>query len=91
MATNFNQANTYALTKKGGNYSPRVGNQNNTASWQGVQAALAKGPATGAAIVAAIQVANPNNQGNAIGYATYAVRSGWLVQQAAPKGKAKSA
>ena len=77
--TNFSGTAKYKLTAKGQNYSPRGGNMANNLSWQGVQDAVAKGPATGAALVQAIQAANPNNQGNAIGYATYAVRNGWLA------------
>ena len=76
---------TYVLGKKGAAHTPRVGNLNNVASWQGLQNALkaGKGKATGQAIVAAIQAANPNNVGNAIGYTKYAVRNQWLV----PAGK----
>ena len=72
---------TYTLGKKGATHNPRVGNLNNNLSWQGLQAALTagKGQATGAQIVAAIQAANPNNVGNAIGYTKYAIRNTWLV------------
>ena len=71
----------YKLGKKGAAHTPRVGNQNNAASWAGLQAALkaGKGSATGAEIIAAIREANPENMGNAIGYTKYAVRNQWLV------------
>ena len=75
------QATTYKLGKKGAAHTPRTGNQNNVASWAGLQAALkaGKGSATGAQIIAAIKQHNPENMGNAIGYTKYAVRNQWLV------------
>ena len=75
---------TFKLGKKGAAHNPRVGNLSNNLSWQGLQTALkaGKGKATGAQIVAAIQAANPNNVGNAIGYTKYAVRNQWLVAAA---------
>ena len=75
------QTVNYMLGKKGATHNPRPGNLQNNLSWAGVQAALkaGKGQATFAEIVTAIQVANPNNVGNAIGYTKYAVRNAWLV------------
>jgi hypothetical protein len=82
------QANTVlALGKKAATHNPRPGNMANHLSWQGVQNAIntGKGKATFAQVVAAIQAANPNNVGNAIGYTKYAVRNQWLVL--APKAQ----
>ncbi len=78
---------TYKLGAKGATHSPRAGNLLNNLSWQGLQTALKQGggKATGNAIVKAIQAANPNNVGNAIGYTKYAIRNQWLT---ATKAKA---
>ena len=75
------QTQTFQIGKKGSTHNPRPGNLQNHLSWQGVQKAMedGKGQAPFAAIVAAIKVANPTNEGNAIGYTKYAVRNAWLV------------
>ena len=70
------------VTKKGLIHSPRVGNFSNTLSWVGIMAATAKGtkPATVAQLIGAVQVSNPTNVGNAVGYVKYQQRLGNLIE-----------
>lgn len=79
MFTNhIGSSTTLVLTTKGKAHSPRPSAKANHLSWEGVVKALSSGPATVGELVTAIQEANPENQGNAMGYIKYMYRNGSL-------------